>query len=148
MRAFTVYQPYAYAIVAGLKGYETRPRRTNIRGRVAVHAGKKRLNVDGLFKLLNREINYGKAIRKKFDKEIETLNRVIGLVYGAVIGTVEIVDCIPVEDVVDSLTERERALGDYSPGRWAWVLKNPVMFDTPIRARGKQGWWDWKGGGE
>ena len=35
MRAFTVYQPYAYAIVAGLKGYETRPRRTNIRGRVA-----------------------------------------------------------------------------------------------------------------
>ena len=25
MRAFTVHQPYAYAIVAGLKGYETRP---------------------------------------------------------------------------------------------------------------------------
>ena len=40
MKAFTVYQPYAYAIVAGLKGYETRPRRTHIRGRVAVHAGK------------------------------------------------------------------------------------------------------------
>lgn len=40
MKAFTIYQPYAYAIVAGLKGYETRPRRTHIRGRVAVHAGK------------------------------------------------------------------------------------------------------------
>ena len=68
--------------------------------------------------------------------------------YGAVLGTVEIVDCVPVEDVVDGLTERERALGDYSPGRWAWVLKNPIMFDTPIPARGKQGWWEWKGGGE
>lgn len=43
MRAFTVYQPYAYAIVAGLKGYETRPTRTNIRGRVAVHAGKQKI---------------------------------------------------------------------------------------------------------
>lgn len=26
MKAFTVYQPYAFAIVAGLKHYETRPR--------------------------------------------------------------------------------------------------------------------------
>lgn len=145
MRAFTVHQPYAYAIVAGLKQYETRTRRTNIRGRVAVHAGKKRLNANGLFKFLNREINYGKTLEKKYDKEIETLNRVIGLVYGAVVGTVEIVGCLPVEEVVDTLTERERALGDYSAGRWAWVLKNPVMFDTPIPARGKQGWWNWKG---
>lgn len=39
MKAFTVYQPYAHAIVAGVKHYETRPRRTHIRGRVAVHAG-------------------------------------------------------------------------------------------------------------
>ena len=28
MKAFTVYQPYARAIVAGVKHYETRPRRT------------------------------------------------------------------------------------------------------------------------
>ena len=48
MRAFTVYQPYAYAIVAGLKGYETRPRRTNIRGRVAVHAGKQKITLDSM----------------------------------------------------------------------------------------------------
>ena len=101
MRAFTVHQPYAYAIVAGLKPHETRSRRTNIRGRVAVHA---------------------------------------------VVGTVEIVDCVPVEEVVGALTPQERALGDYSPGRWAWVLKNPVMFDMPIYARGKQGWWEWEGG--
>lgn len=40
MKAFTVYQPYAHAIVAGVKHYETRPRRTHIRGRVAVHAGR------------------------------------------------------------------------------------------------------------
>ena len=137
MRAFTVYQPYAYAIVAGLKGYETRPRRTNIRGHVAVHAGKAGVEQAAVARnMTNREfLDLLYAVRGKADFPL-----------GAVVGIVEIVDCVPVEEVVDSLTERERALGDYSPGRWAWVLKNPVMFDTPIPARGKQGWWEWEGG--
>ena len=127
MRAFTVYQPYAYAIVAGLKGYETRPRRTNIRGRVAVHAGKQKITLDSMRAVVVP--GEGKKLH-----------------YGAVLGTVEIVDCVPVEEVVDSLTPKEKVLGDYSPGRWAWVLKNPVMFDMPIYARGKQGWWEWDEG--
>ena len=66
---------------------------------------------------------------------------------GAVVGTVEIVDCLPVENIADGLTEQEKALGDYSPGRWVWVLKNPVMFRMPVYARGKQGWWNWEEGG-
>lgn len=60
-----------------------------------------------------------------------------------VVGTVEIVDCVPVENIMDSLDERELLLGDYSPGRFAWILKNPAMFDTPISACGQQGWWEW-----
>lgn len=138
MRAFTVHQPYAYAIVAGLKPHETRSRRTNIRGRVAVHAGKANLN---------------RATRELSDRGFWELlgavgGKTVGLPMGAVMGTVEIVDCVPVEKVVDGLTPQEKALGDYSPGRWAWVLKNPVMFDTPIPACGRQGWWNWEGAGE
>ena len=137
MRAYTVYQPYAWATVAGLKPHETRSRRTNIRGRVAVHAGKAGLN---------------RATRGLSTNEFWELLGAVGgrtdLPLGAVVGTVEIVDCVPVEDVVDSLTMQERALGDYSPGRWAWVLKNPVMFAEPAPARGKQGWWNWEGSGE
>lgn len=144
MKAYTVYQPYAYATVAGLKGYETRPRRTNIRGRVAVHAGKKWLNADGLFGLLNREIAYGKILETEYDRGIEHLKQATELVYGAVVGTVEIVDCVPVEEIMHTLTERERLLGDFSPGRFAWVLRNPIMFEKPIPARGQQGWWNWE----
>ena len=132
MKAFTVYQPYAYAIVAGLKGSETRPRRTNIRGRVAVHAGRRdvtRISPNEVWRLLGTE--EGK----------------LQLSFGAVVGTVEIVDCLPVEEVIHTLTERERTLGDYSPGRFAWVLKNPVMFSAPVPASGKQGWWNWDGDG-
>ena len=126
MKAFTVYQPYAYAIVAGLKGYETRPRRTHIRGRVAVHAGK------------------GKSQFVSMPVSIALPESAV-LHYGAVLGTVEIVDCVPVEALIGKLSERERVLGDYTPGRFAWVLKNPVIFDRPIPARGFQGWWNWAG---
>lgn len=124
MKAFTVYQPYAFAIAAGLKHYETRPRRTSIRGRVAVHAA----------------IGGPDYISVALDS---VLPESMELHYGAVVGTVEIVDCVPVENLVDSLDDRERLLGDYSPGRFAWVLENPVMFDEPFPARGKQGWWNW-----
>lgn len=125
MKAYTVYQPYAYATVAGLKHYETRPRRTSIRGRVAVHAGKKRISLEDMTVVV-----------------IPAARNVLH--YGAVIGTVEIVDCVPVEALIGKLSERERVLGDYTPGRFAWVLKNPVMFDRPIPARGFQGWWNWE----
>lgn len=132
MKAFTVYQPYAFAIVAGLKHYETRPRRTNIRGRVAVHAGR---------------LDTVQATKRLSDRAFWGLMEAVGgkteLHRGAIVGTVEIVDCVPVENLVDSLDERERALGDYSLGRFAWVLENPVMFDEPFPARGKQGWWSW-----
>lgn len=127
MKVFTVYQPYAYAIVAGLKQYETRPRRTNIRGRVAVHAGKQVVAESGWNNAMILRAGMAGAV----------------IHYSAVVGIVEIVDCVPVEEIADTLTERERLLGDFSPGRFAWVLKNPVMFDEPFPARGQQGWWDW-----
>lgn len=145
MKAFTVYQPYAFAIVAGLKHYETRKTRTSIRGRVAVHAAKtdlwkeKKITMAGARELSKILSEY----REEQTKGAICVPPV--LVFGAVIGTVEIVDCVPVEEIRDKLTEREEALGDYSPGRFAWVLQNPEMFDTPIPERGNQGWWNWDG---
>ena len=143
MKAYTVYQPYAYATVAGIKHYETRPRRTSIRGRVAVHAAKKRCNKNGFPAKLIGEIAYGKIIEAEYDRGFEVLKRATELAYGAVSGTVEIVDCVAVEEIMHTLTERERLLGDFSPGRFAWVLRNPVMLEKPIPARGQQGWWNW-----
>ena len=126
MKTLTIYQPFAEAIVDGLKHYETRPRRTSIRGRVAIHAGKKRISFD------------------PFEGQGVTLPAPDPLHYGAVIGTVEIVDCVPVEAVKDKLDLLDRLLGDFRPGRFAYVLKNPVKYDVPVPARGRQGWWDWE----
>lgn len=132
MKAITVYQPYAYAIIAGLKQYETRPRKTHIRGRVAVHAGR----LDEVHATKHLSGNDFWALMAEIGGKTD-------LPRGAVLGTVEIVDCVPVEEIIHTLSERERLLGDYSPGRFAWVLRNPVAFSTPIPAKGKQGWWNW-----
>ena len=126
MKALTVNQPYADAIVEGIKKYETRSRRTNIRGRVAIHAGKKILKAPALFQRVWELLGENKIQN-----------------FGAVIGTVEIVDCVPVEEIVEKLDETERLLGDYSPGRFAWVLKNPRKLPAPIPARGQLGFWEW-----
>lgn len=126
MRALTIHQPYAYSIVAGLKHYETRTRRTSIRGRIAIHAGLKR---DSFLLFRDSGITLPKS-----DK----------LAYGAVIGTVEIADCLPVEELLGKLDTLERTLGDWRPGRFAWALENPIMFPSPIPAKGKQGWWEWE----
>ena len=138
MKAYTVYQPFAFATVAGIKHYETRPRRTNIRGYVAVHAAKLDAWKSGIL-----EAGKMPEIEKILSEHQGTGNRPARLAYGAVVGAVEIVDCVPVEEIADTLTERERALGDFSPGRFAWVLRNPVMLEKPIPARGQQGWWNW-----
>lgn len=138
MKAYTVYQPYAYATVAGIKHYETRPRRTNIRGRVAVHAAKLDAWKSGIL-----EAGTMPEIEKILSEHQGTGNRPARLAYGAIVGTVEIADCVPVEEIADALTDQEQLLGDFSPGRFAWVLRNPVMFEKPIPARGQQGWWNW-----
>lgn len=39
----------------------------------------------------------------------------------------------------------EGVWGDYTPGRWAWMLADVEKVDPPIPAKGKQGWWSWDG---
>ena len=35
-------------------------------------------------------------------------------------------------------------LGDYRPGRWAWLLEDITALDEPAPARGRQGLWNWE----
>lgn len=128
MKALTILQPWAGYIFTGEKHIETRSWNTNIRGRVAIHAGasEKYLNV---------------STRAVIHRACSTM--------GCILGTVEIVDCIPLDRIAERgylylATEKERRLGDWSPGRYGFVLRNPILFDHPIAAKGKQGWWNWE----
>jgi hypothetical protein len=77
----SVRQPYAWAIVAGIKDVENRSWATKIRGRIFIHAGKNNERVDDGLDDLRR-----KGVRK-LPKEQD-------MTFGAIIGSVEIVDCV------------------------------------------------------
>lgn len=38
---------------------------------------------------------------------------------------------------------RQKPYGDYSPGRFAWLLADIKPLPEPIPAKGKQGLWNW-----
>jgi hypothetical protein len=49
------------------------------------------------------------------------------LVLGALIGLVEVVDCVPVEEVKDD---------PFAAGPWCWVLDRPQSF-SPVPCKGR-----------
>jgi hypothetical protein len=77
----SVRQPYAWAIIAGIKDVENRSWPTKIRGRIFIHAGKNRTGLDDGIDDLRK-----KGVRK-LPKEQD-------MAFGAIIGSVEIVDCV------------------------------------------------------
>jgi hypothetical protein len=109
MYALSVRQPWASLIVAGARRHEIRPWHTEYRGPLAIHASG-RLPPEG----------YIPGRR---------------LPLGAVLGTVELADCVRVED----LPAEERALADFRPGHWVWRFRDPCPFPFPLPARGRLG---------
>lgn len=143
MKAISLWQPFGSLIVVGSKKIETRSWNTNIRGGIGVHASKKR---DSLSLELMDTQEFQDGLRA-YDTtgRGKTWITDIALTFGCVIGTVEIIDSVPIEQLYGTKydTPHERAFGDWTPGRWGWVLRNPVLFEEPIPARGAQGFWNW-----
>ena len=67
---------------------------------------------------------------------------------GSIIGKATLVNCIHINkefrDHLKRSNPAEYAFGDYRIGRYAWVFENPVLFEKPIPARGRQGLWNWE----
>ena len=138
MKAISLLQPYASLIVIGAKKFETRSWQTSYRGPLLIHASVK------------QPANYQAFNYKKdpfFSKFIED---VYELPYGAIIGQVDLVSVIHTVDIVHAtlfemskeMTDQERAFGDYTPGRFAWELSNPVQFEKPIPYKGSLSIWE------
>lgn len=118
MKALTVRQPWAWAIVHAGKRIENRTRRTNFRGRFYIHAGLAQTNW-----------------RLDLDVESRTAERYGFLFYGALIATAELVDCVYSEKLVAPWGE---------PGAWHWILDSVKPLKRVIPARGQLGLWEYK----
>lgn len=131
MKALTLWEPWASLAVLGEKEYETRSWPTKYRGPLAIHAGK-RIDTDVC------------KTRPIADVLIESgMILVSDFRLGHVIGIVDMVDCIEMTpEFIASVSDKERAFGDWRPGRFALKLANPRRID-PVPATGRQGLWNW-----
>lgn len=115
MRALTLKQPYAWAIISAGKQVENRSWNTRHRGRFYVHAGVSWSPQEAEW--IEREIGISVPARED-------------LVFGGIIGTVALYDVIT--DSHDPWA---------IPGNYHWLLREPRELARPIPASGKQGWW-------
>ena len=128
MKALSLTQPWATLVVLGLKRVETRSWWTSHRGPLAIHAAK-------VFPTYAREFADDERRAGRLDVELPL---------GSVLGVVNVAGCRRTEIVEHTLTPLEQSYGDYSPGRWAWLLDQVLqVFTPPIPARGALHLWDW-----
>jgi activating signal cointegrator 1 len=152
MKALSLWQPWASAIACGAKRIETRSWETSYRGPLLIHAAKTKdwlpyREIRSDLGSERGEVGFKAVMAAKIPSEF-----VFPL--GALIAVAELVACLPtsggreqlqamgeLHDLLDA-NPQERALGDYSPGRYGWVLSNVHALPTPIPYTGRQGLFD------
>jgi hypothetical protein len=128
MKAITVRQPWAWAIIYGGKNVENRPQPWRYRGPLAIHAGV-RISMRGQqFAPLKQAWQAWTAEHGRPDPYWPT---------GAVIGLVAVVDCH--EENGCCAPWGERSVGDRKTMHL--VLEDPYPLPEPIPMRGGQGLW-------
>ena len=123
MRCLTIRQPWAELIVRGRKRVENRSWRTTHRGPLAIHAGLSRR-----WYAENPPLLRPKGIRFPAEESVA---------FGAILGIVDVVDCVPIEDW------RARCPGDpFAKGPCCWVLRNPRRLKKPVIYTGQRRMFD------
>ncbi len=149
MKAITIIEPWASLIAYGHKQIETRSWSTKYRGQIAIHAGKE-------------------TKREFYSLPIITalgISRVsehwLNIRLGSVIAIADLLDCLKVRGTASLIIGNDKrvaavlennmrvmgnelAFGDYTHGRYAWVLAN-VRRIEPVPAKGRQRLWEWEG---
>ncbi len=147
MRAITLIQPWATLIALGEKRFETRSRRTHIRGPLAIHAGKK----------IDREACGREPIKSTLANHGYTLDNIPT---GVVVATAELRNSFVIyRDYIGgvvllhsetrkthfSTLNKEFEFGWFEQGRHAWERVNINQLLEPIPAKGQQGFWFFDG---
>lgn len=152
MRAISLWQPWASAVALGSKTIETRHWPTDYRGPLAIHAAKRRVR--------SELIHYGsywnwQGALRGLGISFGGLQLEDVLPFGAIIATCILSDCRPTDSFtvgeLDTLRLptigtspelygwTERQMGNFSPGRYGWVLTDIKPLAEPIPFVGHQG---------
>jgi len=155
MKGLTLTQPWATLVAIGAKRIETRSWHTSYRGPLAIHAAKgypdRGLRFDEPFFMAL----WRAGIRP--DMPIPT---------GAIVAVCTLLDCVPTHNPavavepgkpwftgarrgvgqhyyeVPPTDSNEYAFGDYTPGRYAWLLADVCALPEPIPCKGALSLWE------
>ena len=131
-RVLTLYEPWAALMRKGVKLIETRGHKTNYRGPLIIHAGKK-------------------VVEDEFDEWNGGIIRRSDLHPGHAVAVCTMTDCVNILDLRNDKKYpfdpnqnhghqlMEQAAGNYASYRYAWVMKDLLVIPTPIPHRGSQG---------
>lgn len=160
MKVISLLQPWASLVVLGHKRIETRSWNTKHRGPLLIHAsaGKSGLN------LIDKQDPFGELATALLKLNLHFEDYPLG----AIIGHVKVMETFPTSiqickgnyvnaqltyndkrelDVSSScvyMTPQEEAFGNYAPGRYGWLLSDPIQFDKPIPAKGSLSIWEFQ----
>ena len=126
MKVITIKQPFASLIIAGLKEYEFRTWKTNYRGPILIHAGKK----------IDKE-----ALKKyeQFYLEYPT---------GCILGKADLTDCIKINEEARTMLKGkksivyENAINNKEDNQYGLKLEN-IQIIEPIYIKGQLGLWNY-----
>lgn len=162
MKALTLTQPWATLVAIGAKRIETRSWATKYRGPLAIHAAK---SFPREARQLCTTDPFLHALLQSGSTNVDLHGNLSDLPLGCVIAICELTNCIAIPmretsrpEQADSrispmLTqmfvmipppEPELSFGDYSFGRYAFVLSDIYLVD-PVPAKGSLGLWEWNG---
>lgn len=128
LRAITLKPPWSAFVAAGMKRMETRSWRSNYLGPIAIHASKV-------------GVTWGLGDLLEDFYELDRIDpRGVHRARGAVVAVACLSSYMRTEKLL-GLSDRERRLGNYSPGRWAWRLEEVRALEDPVPCRGYQGLW-------
>jgi hypothetical protein len=131
VKVLSVRQPWAWALIHGAKDVENRTWPTKHRGLVAIHAGKQ-------FDMGKRD--WHNMSMGEFGEPWHTMargyNQQRAHVLGAIIGLVELYDCVPSYEC-----DSPWKAGD-DPDYFCWLVRNPIALAEPIPLKGVLGLFD------
>lgn len=170
MKALTLRQPCAQLVAIGAKRIETRSWSTSYRGPLAIHAAKRPKARDVWFdeQALHRvglcrdqgeaTFAYGAVVATcrlvdvvpitgSGHGYLDAATRIAEFPHDGPLphqqGGLWIVGPSGWQGGRPTRIEGERPFGDFSPGRYSWLLADVEPVDPPVPAKGRQGLWEW-----
>ena len=125
--AITLWQPWGTLIADEQKRFETRGWSTQYRGPLLIHAGARSDN--------------------QFAGELWLAGQMatdpVDMPKGAVVAVANLTAVHRTTSALlrEQLTDDERRVGDFSPGRYAWELENVRRLASPVKCKGALSLW-------